>query len=394
MRVFCRRSRAHAGRAASAAAITLMVVLAASARRLGTQQPADSPIVLSEFINEHAPYPSSHAPTIAQTSSGMLVAAWFGGTGEGNPDVGIWLARHADGHWTNSVEVATGVQPDGTRYATWNPVLFQAPRGPLVLFYKVGPSTQKWWGMVMTSSDNGQTWSPARRLPDGVLGPIKDKPVALPNGDWLSGSSTESTPADWRVHFELSRDAGRTWSVVGPVDRGVGFDAIQPTLLLAGHGRVEALCRTKQGVIAMTWSSDTGRTWTPLAASELPNPNSGIDGVTLADGRLLLVYNHSAQLPGWSGHGNRYPLDVAISHDGLHWKHVLTLEDMRAARRDSARVDDVTSAPTPAERLEIINNGFAYPAVIQTADGLVHITYTWNRKAIKHVVLDPRRLDP
>lgn len=363
-----------------------------AAAAVAAAQPSNRAILTSEFINEHAPYPSSHASTIAQTTSGTLVAAWFGGSAEGSPDVGIWLARHIGTRWSTAIEVATGRQPDGTRYATWNPVLFQAPNGPLVLFYKAGPSPQRWWGMMMTSADKGKTWGEARRLPDGVLGPIKDKPVALPGGGWLAGSSTEASPADWRVHFEISKDDGRTWSIAGPVDRGAGFDAIQPTVLFPGHGRIEALCRTQQGVIAMTWSSDSGRTWTPLAATELPNPNSGIDAVTLADGRLLLVYNHSAQLPGWSGHGYRHPLDVALSRDGVHWKHVLTIEDTSDSPRDSLSADELASPPPPRVRQEV-NEGFAYPAVIQSADGLVHITYTWNRKSIKHVVLDPRNLE-
>jgi len=113
----------------------------------------------------------------------------------------------------------------------------------------------------------------------------------------------------------------------------------------------------------------TTRTWTPLAATELPNPNSGIDAVTLKDGRLLLVYNHSAHLPQDSGWGNRCPLDIAISHDGLKWKHVLTLEN------------------------ESRRSGYAYPAVIQTSDGLIQIAYAWDRKMIKHVVIDPQKLD-
>jgi predicted neuraminidase len=142
----------------------------------------------------------------------------------------------------------------------------------------------------------------------------------------------------------------------------------------------------------MTWSTDGGHTWTPLAATELPNPNSGIDAVTLADGRLLLVYNHSAHLPGESGHGYRFPLDVATSRDGVHWKHVLTIEDARQALKDSIEARDPTLPPTQPERLEV-GRGFAYPAVIQTSDGLVHVTYTWNRKMIKHVVIDPRKLD-
>lgn len=356
-----------------------MTTIAAHATPLAAQTRRDPAVVLSEFINEGAPYASSHASTIAQTTSGELVAAWFGGSGEGRPDVGIWLARRLDGHWATAAEVATGVQPDGTRYATWNPVLFQAPGGALFLFYKAGPSPRQWWGMVMTSTDDGRTWSPARRLDAPVLGPIKDKPVVLPDGVWLSGSSTEASPSDWRVHFELSRDAGRSWDVVGPVDRGAGFDAIQPTILLPGRGRIEALCRTRQGVIAMTWSTDGGRTWTPLAAAALPNPNSGIDGVTLADGRLLLLYNHSAHVPGWSGHGLRAPLDVAISRDGVSWTHVLTLESTVAAA--AAGGDSLLlSPPTARERSDVFGSaGYSYPAVIQTRDGLVHVTYTWNR---------------
>ncbi|HVX39714.1 MAG TPA: sialidase family protein [Gemmatimonadaceae bacterium] len=375
----------------AARALARVFLAIPAAATLAAAQPSNRAILTSEFINAHAPYPASHASTIAQTTAGTLVAAWFGGSAEGNADVGIWVARHVGEHWANATEVATGRQPDGTRYASWNPVLFQAPDGPLVLFYKVGPSPQRWWGMMMTSADDGRTWSDARRLPAGVLGPIKDKPVALPNHVWLAGSSTEASPADWRVHFELTADEGRTWSVVGPVERGAGFQAIQPTLLFPGDGRIEALCRTQQGVIAMTWSLDGGRTWTPLAATELPNPNSGIDAVTLADGRLLLVYNHSAHLPGWSGHGYRSPLDVALSRDGVHWKHVLTIEDVPHSLGDSLPVDELASPPTGRTQ-QAVNEGFAYPAVIQSADGLVHVTYTWNRKAIKHVVLDPRKL--
>ena len=374
------------------AACCVAAVAPAAAQRTAGSAGGPPAILASEIINEHAPYPSSHASTIAQTTAGTLVAAWFGGTSEGKPDVGIWLARRVAGRWSNATEVATGAQSDGSRVACWNPVLFQSPGGPLVLFYKVGPTTREWWAMEMTSTDDGKTWSGPHRLPDGVLGPIKDKPVVLPDGAWLSGSSTEASPAEWRVHFELSNDNGRTWSVVGPVDRGAGFDAIQPTLVFPGHGRIEALCRTKQGVIAMTWSSDGGRTWTPLAATELPNPNSGIDAVTLADGRLLLVYNHSAHLPAWSGHGHRSPLDVAVSRDGLHWKHVLVIEDAPRAAADSADAADPTAPPTVQQRIEA-GAGFAYPAVIQTADGLVHVIYTWKRKTIKHVVIDPRKLE-
>ena len=142
-------------------------------------------VVLQEFIYEKAPYPSCHASTIVETDKRELVAAWFGGTHEKHPDVGIWVSRYEKNAWTPSVEVANGVQPDGTRHPTWNPVLFQPRNAPLMLFYKVGPTPQTWWGELRTSTDGGRTWSAARRLPDKILGPIKNKPVQLADGTIL-----------------------------------------------------------------------------------------------------------------------------------------------------------------------------------------------------------------
>ena len=84
--------------------------------------------------------PQVHASTLVETTSGRLLAAWFGGTEEGHPDVSIWVARHEDGRWSPGVKVADGVQDAATRHPTWNPVLFQPRGGPLMLFYKVGPS--------------------------------------------------------------------------------------------------------------------------------------------------------------------------------------------------------------------------------------------------------------
>jgi len=329
-------------------------------------------IISSEFINEGAPYPSCHASTIAEVARGKLVAAWFGGTAERNPDVGIWVARQENGKWLDGVEVANGIQADGSpRLPTWNPALFQAPHGgPLVLFYKIGPKPAEWWGMMMFSNDGGKTWSKPQRLPDGILGAIKNKAIALSDGAWLSPSSLEKT-SDHRLYFDITHDQGKTWQSVGPLDRGEkDLNGIQPTVLFYRDGRMQALCRTSNGVIAQTWSKDNGQTWSPLTPTSLPNNNSGIDGVTLSNGLQLLVYNNTGPDPTNTtpGKGPRYPLDVAISTDGENWKHVLTLES------------------------EPGGDGYSYPAVIQTSDGLVHITYTWLRKHIKHVVLNPKKL--
>src|SRR2546423_1618623 len=131
---------------------------------------AEPGFVKSEFIYETAPFPSCHASTIAETKDG-LVTAWFGGTGEKNPDVGIWSSRLEKDQWTAPVEVANGVQSPSQRFPCWNPVLFQPSKGPLLLFYKAGPSPKSWWGELMTSEDGGKSWSKARRLPEGVVGP-------------------------------------------------------------------------------------------------------------------------------------------------------------------------------------------------------------------------------
>lgn len=324
-------------------------------------------LVNSEFIFEHAPFPSCHASTIAETKEG-LVAAWFGGTRERDPDVGIWLSRHENGKWATPVEVANGVGFATNRFPTWNPVLFQPKTGPLLLFYKVGPSPSTWWGMMMTSDDCGKTWSKPRRLPDGILGPIKNKPVQLANGDLLCPSSKEGE-GGWRVFFECTSDLGQTWQSVGPVNDGTNIAAIQPSILFHKGGKLQALGRTRQNRIFEIWSDDDGKTWGTMRLMDLPNPNSGTDAVTLKDGRQLLVYNHNTR--EGSKNKGRSPLNVAISKDGKKWYAALVLED------------DL-NAP----------NGFSYPAVIQSRDGLVHITYTWKRERIKHIVVDPKKLAP
>ncbi len=355
--------------------LLLMAVLGSGLSVVTTTAADSSPAVyVSEFIYEQAPFPQCHASTVVETAAGSLLTAFFGGTQEKNPDVGIWLSRHENGRWTAPVEVANGIQytrTDGTvvRHPTWNPVLFQPRTGPLMLFYKVGPTPQTWWGMLLTSTDDGRTWSEPRRLPEGVLGPVKNKPVQLADGSILCPSSTESPEAGWTVHLELTRDLGRTWTIIGPINTKEEFNAIQPSVLLHADGRLQILCRSRENVITTSWSSDQGRSWSRMAATSLPNPNSGTDAVTLADGRQLLVYNPTKLTPGQWG-GPRSPLRVAVSADGETWRDVVELEN------DESR------------------HGYSYPAVIQTRDGLVHVTYTWRREKIRHVVLDPRKLGP
>lgn len=322
-------------------------------------------VVSHEFVFEHAPFPAAHASTLAETKNG-LVAAWFAGTREGHGDVGIWVARRDNdgpdgGRWTYPVEVADGRITMRKRFPCWNPVLFQprpTPRRgtgeePLLLFYKVGPSPSRWWGMVLASEDGGRTWSEPRRLPETILGPIKNKPVQLADGRVVCPSSDER--GSWRLHLEWTDTGAHVWRRSASLNDGRTFAAIQPCLLTHPNGRLQLLCRTRQGAISQCWSEDGGENWTPLAASELPNPDSGIDAVTLRNGTSLLIYNHS-QIA-------RTPLNLAMTRDGEHWSAAAVLEH------------------EPGE--------FSYPAIIEGADGGVHITYTWNRRRIRHVVVVP-----
>ncbi len=324
--------------------------------------PNSEPGFLSaEFVAEHPAAPSCHASTIVEGErQGELLAAWFGGSEEGARDVVIWLSRNEGRGWSRPEEVANAVY-DKVRiqYPCWNPVLFKMRNGQLLLFYKEGPSPSTWWGMLKTSEDNGTTWSKAKRLPAGFYGPIRAKPIELAGGTLFCGSSTEVD--GWRVHIETTKKpmSDQAWSRTAPINRSVDFAAIQPTVLEWPDGNIQILCRTKQDVITESWSGDRGRTWSRMKSTELPNPSAGIDSVMLKDNRALLVYNHTT-----SGRGT---LNVAITPDGKRWFAAMVLENQPGGE-------------------------FSYPAAIQTSDGLVHITYTWQRKKIKHAVIDPSQL--
>ncbi len=319
-------------------------------------------IIKDEFIFDRASFPESHAATIAETPKG-LIAAWFGGTKEGNKDVCIWTSRLENGKWTAPQMVADGIINDTTRFPCYNPVLYQAPDGELLLFYKIGSRVATWKGYMKRSKDNGFTWGEREYLPEGFLGPVKNKPILLGN-ELYCASSTEGN--GWKVHFEVTTDWGKTWRKIGPINDGKTINAIQPSILTYKDGRLQVLCRSRNRAVVESWSADGGKTWSAMALTSLPNNNSGTDAVTLKDGRQLLVYNHVLP-PGTLAKGPRTPLNVAISEDGKNWSAALVLEDSPISQ-------------------------YSYPSVIQTADGMVHIVYTWRRELVKHVMIDPSKL--
>ncbi|MBM83038.1 MAG: hypothetical protein CMJ78_20960 [Planctomycetaceae bacterium] len=326
-----------------------------------------SGLVSEDFVFTKARFPQCHASTICETSRGLVVA-WFGGTKEKAKDVGVWVSYHNGSNWSGPKEWANGIQHQNHRHPCWNPVLYQPPGdAPTLLFFKVGPSPREWWGEMMVSYDRGRTFRERRRLPETIDGPVRCKPILLDGDTLLCGSSTEYD--GWRVHFEkVKLENGvpsGTWHRTEAINTAEDFNAIQPTFLQHNDGRLQVLCRTQESVIATSFSKDNGATWSKLEPTNLPNPNSGVEVVTLRDGRHLLIYNHLGS--GKTGWGRRGMLNLAISNDGLEWRKVAVLEQETGQE-------------------------FSYPAIIQSKDGLVHMTYTWKRQRIKHVVVDPTSL--
>lgn len=314
-------------------------------------------IIQSEMIFVEAPFAQCHASTITGTNEGNLIAAWFGGSYEGANDVCIWLSEKTGQTWSSPTPVAYGICDDKNLYACWNPVLFKPDDKLIYLYYKVGPSPREWWGMLEISDDNGTTWSEPQRL-SNILGPVRNKPLILQSGTWLNPSSIE-TQQRWQVFIERSVDQGKNWSIV-PVDTANIAKAIQPALLTYPGGKIQALCRSNQNCVLQSWSMDDGISWGPFEKTTLQNPNSAIDAITLHSGLQLIVYNPAISGSEWSD--GRSKLNMAISTDGINWTDCLKLEDQDKGE-------------------------FSYPAIIQTSDGMIHITYTYSRKNIKHVVV-------
>lgn len=316
-------------------------------------------ILQNESIFTDAPFAQCHASSLAELEDGSIMAVWFGGTYERHPDVCIWGAVKKNDGWSRPEILADGIINDSLRYPCWNPVLFKNNNKELILFYKVGPSPEEWWGMQKKSFDAGKSWSPAEKLPPGFLGPIKNKPVSLPGGRIISPSSTEKGNK-WNVHFEISDDDCKSWYKVN-ADTSTGFKIIQPTLLTLSDKIIIALMRSNQNCIVSSVSIDAGLNWSKPKQTLVKNPNSGIDAVSLKNGKHLLVYNPAQAGKEW--YEGRSKLFLAISDDGENWPNLYKFEDN-----------------TKGE--------YSYPAIIQTTDGKIHLSYTSERKNIQYIMFE------
>jgi len=322
-------------------------------------------------------YPSCHASTLVELSDGQLLAAWFAGTHEGHPDVAVWLSSFDGERWSEPRRVAHEAD-----VPLWNPVLFLDSMDTVWLFYKVGPSIPAWTAVYIKSRDGGRSWSAPRLLPAGLLGPAKNKPITLSNGDILCGTSSETWRA-WACWVEISRDGGQTWSKHGPIvlpGHGEGnstlgsaswdaerakivvpqdyYGVIQPAIWEYAPGRLKMLMRATLvvGTVCSASSDDYGRSWSIASPTTVPNPNSGLDAVRLMDSRIVMACNPTEK--------GRTPLSLLLSEDnGQTWPWQMDLETDRGE--------------------------YSYPSIIQAQDGRLHLVYTYQRTHIRHATLEP-----
>ena len=326
--------------------------------------PMDSSALIErEFLfGEDRPFGECHAATVIELPEGDTLVAYFGGTRESHPDVSIWLSRRRRGQWEHPIEVAD--EPDVPH---WNPVLFQAPDGTVLLFYKVGTSPTTWTTRVTRSNDFGTHWTAPEQLPsmnEYPRGPVKDKLIVLQNGSWLAPTSRE-TNNKWDAAADISNDKGDSWNLSAsvPLDRSrtTGEGIIQPTIWESQPGKVHMLLRSSEGSVYRSDSEDGGSTWSEAYPTQLPNNNSGIDLAAHDSGLLALCYNPVGQ--NW---GKRTPLVIGVSRDGgQSWRNALTLEDEDAYPQRNGR------------------NEFSYPAIVSTAAGF-SVVYTWKRERIAY----------
>mmetsp|Transcript_13414 Transcript_13414/g.38074 ORF Transcript_13414/g.38074 Transcript_13414/m.38074 type:complete len:483 (-) Transcript_13414:253-1701(-) len=346
-------------------------------------------LVINEAVR---PTRSQHSSTMTEVAAGVILAAWFGGTWERMGDVGIWTARYVNGTWSVPRQVAWP-QPDwrnkGWMAPCWNPVLLSMPGGSTILFYKVGTNPEVWRGYMMRSTDGGLTWSAPTEMGDGIVGPTKNKPMAVGRGHILAGSSEEDR--GWTVHLEESWDWGWSWKRVEPtIEYGEGV--IQPAIFRTSDGVLRMVMRTRRDrkVVGTSSTDNIGRSWERVSSKGLDSPNAGLDAITLQDGRVLIAHN--------GGRSGRHKLVLSMSYDseGEEYTTVAVLEDddEEYTREDECKDPDDPNARDDPE--------YSYPSLLQTSDGMLHVTYTFSyfgsgggctgRENIKHVVIDPCQL--
>ena len=321
-----------------------------------------------QFVDPRFVQPSAHVSSICELLGGRMAVVWYAGSREGARDVALYVSSRDAGltnAWTTPVSAGTheAAGDETFRYVkkVGNAILFAGTNGHLHMLY-VTTGFGGWSCSQLnlkSSTDGGATWSRSRKLGltpfFNISELVKNVPTPLADGGFV-------VPI---YHEVLGKFSELLWLTPGKDGFDViktrafgGRTAFQPALVALNKTNALMLNRTAGAAkkIHATRTSDAGRTWSPLETIDLPNSNSGLDAIRLSDGRLLLAFNDTDS--------SRDNLRLAISaDDGVTWKRAATLV-----------------AEAGAE--------FSYPTVLQTSDGLIHVTYTWKRKGIKEATFN------
>lgn len=317
----------------------------------------------------------NHAPGIIELPSGRLLACWYSGSTEANVDVVILCSYSSDAgaSWSAPRQVAgPGEQAIGAarrNKSLGNIALYEDTTGRLWMIHGViqqwalpivGNICVNWYcGRVdaRISLDEGLTWSVPIRFDDRVGALPRAKPLHHPTlGDLVPLYREGPRTSDVRVLNLAAVPPGEI--LVSRLLQIPGTDIIQPSLVLLPGGQVRAYMRDSARVAIRTSVLDpaTG-SWSLPVATDLPNPDSGIDAFTDDAGDIVMIYNPSTE--------NRRTLAVAGSRDGIHFPHRCIL------------------VPTGTE------GDAAYPVVIRAKDGTWHVIYSaLGKKSIRHFRFD------
>lgn len=307
----------------------------------------DGPLIDAGFIfKPTSELPSNHASTVEEMPDGSILCAWYSGKKEAADDVAVYASRYVEGKWSKPKVIAdTPGKPEG------NPVLFTDRSGKTWLFFVTIHGMG--WTMAKvkyrTSADAGHTWGPVEMLREKNGWMTRNHPITLHDGRILLPLYSE---VKWCSEFMILDHGGSAWKHVGKLCSRPGN--IQAAVVELEDFSLYATMRTggRGGKLWQTRSFDAGRTWSKAEQMELPNPNAGTDMIKLSSGRLLLAFNNSEK--------KRTPLSLAQSYDGGKTWHV---------------IKDVESEP----------GKYSYPSLCLTKDGVIHLTYTYNRETIKHI---------
>ena len=321
---------------------------------------------VESIVNPSSKYPVSHVSSVAWLGDGRVACVWYGGSKESAKDVNIYLSIYdeAKNEWSeervlvsaysSSMELRQYVRKVG------NAVVFNDSKNRLWLFYVSIPFGG--WSVsslnYKVSLDQGETWTPSRKL---ILSPfinlsnlVKNKPVFLKDGRFLLPIYHELVYKFPEILLGKLDDA-----ILRYKKERVSFQPgiLQPAIFATDDERLIAFFRNasasdKKYVLRST-SIDSGATWSEPIRTTLPNPNSGFDLVARSGGLVVIVLNDTFD--------ERSRLAIYTSTDyGNHWKKIKDLENTQGME-------------------------FSYPSIIRTPYGIYHITYTYNRKYIKHI---------